>query len=138
MEGEQQTHSTLSALSASEVENRVVKLGKDGVPPSKIGLILRDQYAVPSVKETTGKSVRAILDAHGVKAELPEDMTKVILRAVKLYGHMGRNPKDLGTKRSLEMIEARINKLAIYYKRKGILPADWRYSRERAALLVRV
>lgn len=131
------TGSTLSVLSAGKVEDLVVKLGKEGVPPSKIGLLLRDQYAVPSIKEATGKSVKQILDAHSVKAELPEDLRRVILRAVKLYDHLGRNPKDLGTKRSLEMAEARINKLASYYRRKGILPAGWRYDRERAALLVR-
>lgn len=127
----------ISGLSASEVEELVVKLAKDGVPPSKIGLILRDQHAVPSVKGATGKSVKQILDARGIKAELPEDLMRVILRAVRLYDHLGRNPRDLGTKRSLEIVEARISKLAKYYRHKGVLPADWRYDRERAALLVR-
>lgn len=124
-------------LSASEVEELVVKLGKEGVPPSKIGLVLRDQYAVPSVKKFTGKSAKEILDSHGVKVELPEDLVNVIRRAVRISSHLGRNPKDFRTKRSLEMVEARVNKLAAYYKRKGVLPADWRYDRERAALLVR-
>jgi len=139
MESEQKarTGSTyISELSAGEVEGLVVKLGKEGLPLSKIGLLLRDQYAVPSVKKATGKSAKQILDAHGVKPELPEDLAKVILRAVKLYSHIARNPRDLGIRRSIEVTEARINKLASYYKRKGILPADWRYQRERAALLV--
>lgn len=127
----------ISGLSASEVEDLVVKLGKDGVYPSKIGLILRDQHAVPSVKDATGKSVQQILDAHGVKVGLPENLVRAITRAVKLYDHMSRNPKDLGTKRSLETVEARIKKLAGYYKREGTLPEGWRYDRERAALLVR-
>ena len=127
----------IGELSASEVEELVVKLAKDGIPPSKIGLILRDQHAVPSIRGATGKSVKEILNAHGIKAILPEDLTRVIMRAVKLYGHLSRNPKDFGTKRSLEMVEARINKLASYYRRKGVLPPDWRYDRERAALLVR-
>jgi small subunit ribosomal protein S15 len=140
MESEQkaQTGSTYaSELSADEVEGLVVRLGKEGVPLSRVGLVLRDQYAVSSVKRTTGKSVKQILDAHGVKPGLPEDLTMVILRAVKLYNHIARNPRDLGIRRSIEVAEARINKLASYYKRKGILPADWRYERERAALLVR-
>ncbi|MDI6883698.1 MAG: 30S ribosomal protein S15 [Hadesarchaea archaeon] len=137
MAGRHTSSARVSELSASEVEDLVVRLAKDGVPPSRIGLILRDQHAVPSVKDATGKSVKQIIDAHGVKAELPEDLMRVILKAVKLYDHLGRNPKDLGIKRSLEIIEARINKLASYYKRKGTLPADWRYDRERAALLVR-
>jgi small subunit ribosomal protein S15 len=140
MENEQKEETApeyVSELSASEVESLVVKLGKEGVPPSRIGLILRDQHAVPSVKKLTGKSVKQILDAHGVKPGLPEDLTRVITRAVKLYNHLARNPKDFCIRRSIEVTEARINKLASYYKRKGILPADWRYERERAALLVR-
>lgn len=140
MESEQKAQAGsayVSELTAEEVESLVVKLGKEGVPLSRIGLVLRDQHAVPSVKKATGKSVKQILDAHGIKPGLPEDLVKVILRAVKLYNHLARNPRDFGIRRSIEVAEARINKLAVYYKRKGILPADWRYERERAALLVR-
>jgi small subunit ribosomal protein S15 len=140
MESEQkaQTGPTYAGeLSAEEVENLVVKLGKEGVALSRIGLILRDQYAVPSVKKTTGKSVKQILDAHGIKPELPEDLARLITRAVRLYGHIARHPRDLRVRRSIELAEARINKLVNYYKRKGVLPPDWRYERERAALLVR-
>ncbi|MEM3513902.1 MAG: 30S ribosomal protein S15 [Candidatus Hadarchaeum sp.] len=126
-----------AVLSAGEVEELVVKLGKEGVPLSKIGLILRDQHAVPDIKKITGKSVKEILEANGIKSELPEDLVNVIRNAVRIATHLGRNPKDFRTKRSLERVEARVNKLATYYKRKGILPADWRYDRERAALLVR-
>ncbi len=127
----------LSELSASEVEELVVKLAKEGTPPSRIGITLRDQHAVPSIKEATGKSVKQILDAHDVKPELPEDLVNKIRKAVALYTHLDRNPKDFGTKRALEVVEAGIVKLAKYYKQKGILPPGWRYDRERAALLVR-
>lgn len=138
MDSEQKVKSMeFSGMSAEEAEDQVVKLGKEGVLPSKIGLVMRDQYAVPNVKKVTGKNVKQILDAHGIKPGLPEDLTRVILKAVKLYGHYGRNPRDLKIKRSIEMTEARINKLAGYYKREGVLPSDWRYDRERAALLVR-
>lgn len=127
----------LSELSASEVEELVVKLAKEGTPPSLIGITLRDQHAVPSIKEATGKSMKQILDAHDVKPELPEDLVNKIRKAVALYTHLDRNPKDFGTKRALEVVEAEIIKLAKYYKQKGVLPPSWRYDRERAALLVR-
>ena len=127
----------LSELSAGEVEELVVKLAKEGNPASKIGIILRDQYAVPSVRQATGKSLGQILKASGMKFELPEDLVNIIRKAVKLYGHLDRSPKDFKTQRALEVVEARINKLAKYYRREGILPPDWRYDRERAALLVR-
>jgi len=127
----------LSELSSREVEDLVVKLAKEGTPPSLIGIILRDQHAVPSINEATGKSVKQILDANDIKPELPEDLINKIRKAVSLYSHLDRNPKDFGSKRALEVIEAEINKLAKYYKQKGGLPPNWRYDRERAALLVR-
>ena len=131
------TGARLSELSASEVEDLVVKLAKEGTLPSKIGIVLRDQHAVPSVKEVTGKGVRQILDAHGLRPELPEDLMNKIRKAVALHSHLDRNPKDFGTKRALEVAEAEIIKLAKYYRGKGILPSGWRYDRERAAILVR-
>lgn len=127
----------LSELSASEVEELVAKLAKEGIPPSRIGIIMRDQHAVPSVEEATGKSIKQIMDAHDLKPELPEDLMNKIRKAVPLYDHLNRNPRDFGAKRALEVVEAEINKLAKYYKRKGILSPDWRYDRERAAILVR-
>lgn len=127
----------LSELSSREVEELVVKLAKEDTPPSRIGIILRDQHAVPSIKEATGKSAKQILDANDIKPELPEDLTNKIRKAVALHSHLDRNPKDFGSKRALEVVEAEINKLAKYYRQKGILPSGWRYDRERAALLVR-
>ena len=127
----------IDGLSVDEIENLVVKLGREGISSSKIGLIMRDQYAVPNVKEATGMNVKKILDSHKVKRALPDSLVSVILNAVKIYEHLNRNPRDFRTKRSLEMVEARINKLAVYYKRDGILPVNWRYNRERAAFLIR-
>jgi small subunit ribosomal protein S15 len=124
-------------MSAGEIEEVVVKLAKEGVLPSKIGIVMRDQYSVPDVKAATGKNVTKILKSHDVKTGLPEDMVKIIQKAVKLYSHMGRNKKDYKSKRALEVLESRINRLTRYYKREGTLPQDWRYERERAALLVR-
>ncbi len=124
-------------LSPSEVEELVVKLAKEGVPPSRIGLILRDQYAVPKVKVVTGKSILQILKERNLQPSLPEDLANVIKRAVTLYEHLAKHRKDFKSKRALEILESRINRLARYYKRKGMLPKDWRYDRERAALLVK-
>jgi len=125
------------AASKKEVEMLVVKLARGGKTPSMIGTILRDQYGVPDVKAVMGKSVLQIMKDHGVKPELPEDLRNVIAKAVRLHSHMSSNPKDFKTKRALAIIESRINRLARYYKRKKVLPADWRYDKETAALLVK-
>ncbi|MEM3519331.1 MAG: 30S ribosomal protein S15 [Candidatus Hadarchaeales archaeon] len=124
-------------LTPEEAVSTVVKLAKEGVPPSKIGLILRDQYGVPDVKKLTGKSIKQIMDSAGVKPGLPEDLANVIKEAVRLYAHLSKHRKDTMSYRALERVESRINRLSRYYKRIGVLPKEWRYDRERAALLVK-
>jgi small subunit ribosomal protein S15 len=119
------------------VEELVVKLARGGHSASMIGLILRDQYGVPDVKQITGKSVTQILDAHDLKPEIPEDLMNLIRKAVRLRRHLERNRKDMSSKRALQILESRINRLAKYYVRVGALPAGWRYEPEKAALLVR-
>ena len=123
--------------SPSDVEKIVVKLAQDGTPASKIGIILRDQHGIPDVERVTGKSMLEILEANELKPEVPEDLMNVIRKAVALYGHMDRNSRDLVTRRSLEEAESKIHKLVKYYRNKGTLPRGWRYSRDRATLLVR-
>jgi len=123
--------------SASEVEELVVKLAKEGHSTSETGILLRDQYGVPSVKQTTGKSIAQILSAQGVEPSLPEDLVNLIKKAVMLHKHLEKNKDDQPSRRSLGIIEARIQKLAKYYVKNGKLPKDWRYAPERAALLVR-
>jgi len=45
----------------NEVERLVVKLVKEGNSTSRIGLILRDQFGIPSVKLITGKTISEIM-----------------------------------------------------------------------------
>ena len=126
-----------AGASASKIEELVVRLAKDGNSASKIGIILRDQHSVPSVKEAVGKTVVQILEDHGIKRELPEDLMNLIKKAVALRRHLERNRKDFASKYGLGLSEAKINRLAKYYVRMGILPKGWRYEPEKAALLVR-
>ncbi len=126
-----------SGPSSSEVEELVVKLAKEGRSTSEIGILLRDQHGVPSVKQATGKSVAQILSAQGVEAGLPEDIVNLIKKAVVLRTHLEKNRFDQPSRRSLGIVEARIQKLAKYYVKNGKLPKGWRYAPERAALLVR-
>lgn len=117
-----------------EVEALVIKLAKEGHPPSMIGTILRDQYAIPLVKSITGKSVTQILKEAGLASSIPEDLENLIVKATRLYAHLEKNRKDLHNKRALQLIEAKIHKLSRYYKRKGILPENWKYKPRVASL----
>jgi small subunit ribosomal protein S15 len=117
-----------------EVEAFVIKLAKDGHSLSKIGTILRDQYAIPLVKPITGKSISDILESAGLAPSMPEDLSNLIKKAQSLTVHMEKNKKDLHNKRALQVIEARIYKLSRYYKRRGVLPPKWKYEAKVAII----
>jgi len=50
--------------------------------------------------------------------------------------HFEANHHDMVAKRGMQLTEAKVRKLAKYYKRNGVLPAEWKYDRKRAKLLI--
>jgi len=66
---------------------------------------------------------------------IPEDLEMLLKKATKLSTHLDKNKMDLVNKRSLQVIEAKIHKLSRYYKRKGILPSDWKYEPKAASII---
>ncbi len=118
-------------MTAEEIEKRVVELYNEGYEPSQIGMILRDRYGVPSVKQVTGKKITKILKEHGVEMKYPEDLKALIKKALKLRKHLEVHKKDKHNRRGLQLIEAKIWRLSNYYKEKGVLPPDWKYDPER-------
>lgn len=124
-------------MDKKEVEKLVIKLAKEGAAPSVIGRSLRDLYGIPSVKAVVGKTILGILKENKVEPEYPEDLLSLIKKAVFLRKHLEKNPKDLHNKRGLTLIESKIKRLQKYYKKKKVLPANWFYNPEEAALLVK-
>jgi len=118
-----------------EVEALVAKLAKEGHPASRIGTVLRDQYAIPLVKPFTGKTITQILKETELAPSMPEDLGNLLKKAASLSSHMEKNKKDLHNKRSLQVVEAKIHKLSRYYKRKGVLPQDWKYQAKKATIV---
>lgn len=125
-----------SQLSSDEVEELVVKLGREGKQSAVIGVVLRDQYAVPNVRAATGKPIQQILHANGIKPPVPEDLRNLMRRALRLREHLRENPRDKHNARGLQMMESRVRKLVKYYKRQGVLDYDWKYTEQTAKLLV--
>ena len=119
-----------------QVEQLVVKLAKDGYSPAMIGTILRDSYGIPSVKLITGKKILKILKEHGLAPEIPPDLFDLMKRAVRVREHLEKHKKDKHSMRGLQQIEMKIHRLVEYYKEKGVLPKDWKYTPERAKVLV--
>ncbi|MEM3874632.1 MAG: 30S ribosomal protein S15 [Candidatus Bathyarchaeia archaeon] len=117
-----------------EVEALVIKLAREGHPPSRIGTILRDQYAIPLVKPLTGKTITQILKEAGLAPSIPEDLGNLLRKAARLSAHLEKHRKDLHNKRALQLVEAKIHKLARYYKREGVLPPNWKYEPKIASI----
>ncbi|MEM2947306.1 MAG: 30S ribosomal protein S15 [Candidatus Bathyarchaeia archaeon] len=117
-----------------EVEALVIKLAREGHPPSRIGTILRDQYAIPLVKPLTGKTITQILKEAELAPSIPEDLGNLLKKAARLSAHLEKHRKDLHNKRALQLVEAKIHKLARYYKREGVLPPNWKYEPKIASI----
>lgn len=113
--------------SPKEIEELVVKYSKDGLTPSQIGLKLRDQHSIPLIKPITKKSVGKILQENNLQAEMPEDLDNIVRKAVGLQKHLKTNKGDNRNVRSLELIEAKVHRLSVYYKRIERIPKNWKY-----------
>ena len=123
--------------SNEEIEEFILKFNKEGKSTSEIGIILRDTYGIPSVKDVTGERITEILARNDQAGKYPEDIMNLIRRAVNIREHLEENPKDLHSKRGLTIIESRIRKLGSYYSSEGKLPEGGRYNPKEAALLVK-
>ena len=123
-------------LNKDEIEEGIVAMGVDGIRAARIGLLLRDQYAVPDVKLATGKTVLDILMENDLQPTIPDDLIALMRKAINLQTHLMENKKDLANKRNLQMVESKIRRIVKYYKREGTLPADWKYSISNAELLI--
>ncbi len=119
-----------------EIEMLILKLAKAGDSPSQIGLKLRDSYGIPSVRASTEKRITEILAEKKMLKKLPEDLSSLIKSAVSIRKHMEKNKKDMTAVRGMMLTESKIKKLAKYYISKKKLPADWRYDRATAEMLV--
>ncbi len=127
---------TWSSRKPEEIEKLVVKLGKEDLSSSEIGMILRDQYGIPDVKIATKKKITLILKENKLTDEVPEDLQFLIKKAVKIRKHLENNKKDVVSKRGLQLTESKIRRLEKYYKKEGMLSEKWKYNPEKSRLLV--
>ena len=124
-------------LPKEEIKETIVKMAKEGVPPSKIGLYFRDQHGIGNLRAILGSSLVAFLKNEKAAPEYPEDLMTLIRKAVHMTEHLKASKKDLGNKVKLSHVEAKINRLVKYYSAKGMLPKKWKYDPEQVALLVK-
>merc|ERR1711903_361466 len=111
---------------SDEVKDQIFKLAKKGLTPSQIGVILRDSHGVAQVRYITGNKILRILKAKGLAPSLPEDLHCLIKKAVAVRKHLERNRKDKDSKFRLILIEARIHRLARYYRLAKMVPSNFK------------
>lgn len=99
-------------LSSKEVEELVVKLAKQGMTSSKIGLVLRDSYGIPSVKTVTGKKIQQILKENGIKQN--EEIDALEKKLKKLEKHFEKNKGDKVAKRGIQLTKSKLARLKKY------------------------
>jgi len=121
--------------SQDEMIAQIGKYTKEGMSPSIIGMRMRDDYGIPSVKTFLGKSIKGVLaEENKTKQPLPEDLSNLVRRAARLKAHLENAHADRKNVRSLELIEAKIHRLSNYYKVRSELPMNWKYSAAVAQL----
>ncbi len=119
-----------------EIEEIIVDLARKGYGPSMIGIVLRDQFGIPLVKPIIGKTITQVLEEHCMKMVVPEDLFRLMEKAVNLRRHLEEHPKDTHAKKGLLDLESKIRRLVNYYKEEGVLPEDWKYNPQQAKLIV--
>jgi len=115
-------------VSSDELESTIVKMAKEGVGSSQIGQRLRDEHSVPLVKSVLSKTITEVLRENKMKPSMQEDLERLVRRAQHLQSHLKVHKGDRKNVRSLELVEAKVHRLAKYYKGKGTIPQNWKYS----------
>ncbi|PWI49118.1 30S ribosomal protein S15 [Candidatus Heimdallarchaeota archaeon B3_Heim] len=124
--------------SAEEIEDLVLEKAKEGLSSALIGLILRDEYAIPSVKKICSKSITSIMKENNLGPKMPEDFLNLVRRALNLRKHLeGGNKKDKSSRRGLQLLESKIRRLVKYYQNTGIFETEFKYEPSQATLYLR-
>lgn len=101
---------------AENIEKIVVDLGKKGVIPAQIGLILKREHNVPKIK-LLGKKITKILDEH--KVHYKKDLDMVNDKIARIETHAKANKQDKRATREVTRYIGLKKKLEIYQAKKA-------------------
>jgi small subunit ribosomal protein S15 len=75
-----------------------------------------------------GKTITDVLRDNGVKQDMPEDLDRLVKKALGLQRHLRSHNSDRRNVRSLELIESKIHRLSRYYKNRDRIGKNWKYA----------
>ncbi|MDH3353349.1 MAG: 30S ribosomal protein S15 [Nanoarchaeota archaeon] len=94
-----------------ELKKTILELSEK-YAPSQIGIILRDQYGIPTTK-VFGKKLKAYLKELGV--ERNEDLENAEKKVNALKEHLKNNVTDRKSKHKLQKAQSRVNIIKKYF-----------------------
>ena len=97
-----------------EVKAIILKLSNKGLTSEKIGLVLRDQYGIPSVR-LYGIKIKEVLGDNFQEPTLINLEAKLQI----IINHFKKNKQDKKTGRALIITKAKLKKRKDYQKKKN-------------------
>jgi small subunit ribosomal protein S15 len=94
-----------------ELKKIILELSESHAP-SQIGIILRDQYGIPTTK-VFGKKLKAYLKELGI--EKNEDLENAEKKVEKMKEHLKNNITDRSAKHKLQHAQSRLNITKKYF-----------------------
>ena len=94
-----------------ELKKTILELSEK-YAPSQIGIILRDQYGIPTTK-VFGKKLKAYMQELGI--ERNEDLENAETKVEKIKEHLKDNITDRHAKHKLQHVQSRLNIIRKYF-----------------------
>jgi small subunit ribosomal protein S15 len=94
-----------------ELKKVIAELAEKNAP-SQIGIILRDQYGIPTTK-IFGKKLQAYLKELGIDRK--EDLENAEVKVEKMKEHLKKNITDRSAKHKLQKAQSHLNTTRKYY-----------------------
>ena len=98
-------------MNEEQLKKVIVELSEKNAP-SKIGIILRDQYGIPTTR-VFGKKLKAYLTELGI--ERNEDLENAESKVKNLKEHLKNNITDRNGKHRLQKAQSRLNITRNYF-----------------------
>ncbi len=117
------THLTKSI---SEYEKLIEGLAKKGMPPAKIGTLLRDQHGIGNIADVLGMNLLQFLKKKNAAPSIPADLADLISKSSIIKTHLVIHPRDTDARYRLILANSKLHRVLRYYKEKGVMPKSWK------------
>ncbi|MFA5992429.1 MAG: hypothetical protein WC796_01840 [Candidatus Pacearchaeota archaeon] len=110
-----QEKKTPERAKVEDIEKIVVDLGKSGMPPAKIGLVLKETYGIQKAK-VLGKKIGQILKEN--KIEIKDELSSMESKLKNIERHFEKNKQDKRAKREISRYVSLKRKIKRYANKK--------------------